>query len=525
MRLRSRVKQKNNPQNKNGQNSQNTKGQENFSLKLKMNLKENLNNLKKMLDEPDDLVIREFTVAGMTCAVVYIDGITDSDFIHTYIMKDLQGAIDNKQQLPTGSQALFEFMEKEVISATAIERGKTMDDVSNKLLSGCTIVYLDGVSEVFIINTIGGETRSIQTPETEPVLRGPKGGFVENIQTNKVLIRRQIKDPNLRFKTHQVGRRAKKSLVVAYIDGIVNPKIVKEVNRRLKTIDMDEAVDSGLIEQWIQDSFLSPFPQLMESERPDKVVAALMEGKVAILVDGTPFVLILPVTLSNTMQSPEDYYQGWMIGSLIRILRYIAAFIAIFVPALYVALTSYHPGLIPSDIAFSIAASREGVPFNSIIEALMMVTTMELLREAGTRLPSTIGQTIGIVGGLVIGEAAVSAGIVSPIMVIVVALNAIASFAIPQYAMGISFRILMFAFLIAAGVFGLYGIILVYIMINIHIVNLKSFGIPYSTQFAPGFLSDWKDIVLRAPAQVLKRKRPVYLQTRDDKLDQGGNQQ
>jgi len=186
-------------------------------------------------------------------------------------------------------------------------------------------------------------------------------------------------------------------------------------------------------------------------------------------------------------------------------------------PALYIALVSYHPGLIPSDLAFSIAASRDEVPFPPVVEALIMTATMELLREAGLRLPTAIGQTIGIVGGLVIGEAAVSAGIVSPVMVIVVALNAIASFALPSYSIAITFRILQFGLMAAAAVFGLYGIILSYIMINIHIVNLMSFGVPYSTPFAPSFMNDWKDLVLRAPIAMMKR-RPVYMQTNDKKL-------
>src|SRR5699024_9090418 len=224
---------------------------------------------------------------------------------------------------------------------------------------------------------------------------------------------------------------------------------------------------------------------------PDKVSTALMDGKLAIFLDGTPFVLIVPATLGNTLQSPEDYYERWTIGTLLRALRYLAAFIAIFLPSLYVALVSYHPGLIPSKLAFSIAATREGVPFPPLLEALLMVVTMELLREAGARLPTTIGETIGIFGGLVIGEAAVQAWIVRLVMVIVCALNAIALFSIPEYGVVIAFRLLLFVFVFAAAVFGLFGIILAYIMLNIHIVNLKSVGVPYSAPFAPTFIEDW----------------------------------
>src|SRR5699024_7722656 len=231
-----------------------------------------------------------------------------------------------------------------------------------------------------------------------------------------------------------------------------------------------------------------------------------------------------PTVFGDALQSTEDYYERWTIGTLLRVLRYAAAFIAVFLPGLYIALIGFHPGMIPSQLTFSIAASREGVPFPAFVEAVLMVLTMELLREVGARLLTTLGDTIGIVGGLVIGEAAVQAGIVSPIMVIVVALNAIASFSIPEYSVGISLRIILFGYMICAGLLGLVGLILAYIMTNIHIVNLKSIGIPYSTPFAPTFRRDWNDLVLRLPIPMLT-KRPKYLKTQDPVSgDSGGDQ-
>ncbi len=488
---------------------------EDFSLEIGINLTENLGNIRKMLEDPSDLVIREFTIgkANHRTAIVYIDGIVNNVYIHDHIMEDLKNASD----LPDDKQKLFDAIDKKVITVTGIELGHSLDDVSNAILSGNTVFYLDGVDQVLIMDTIGGESRAIEEPQSESLIRGSKEGFVENIRTNTMMIRRYIADPNLRFSTYKVGRRSKKELVVSYMDGIVNPDMVDEVKRRLETIDIDDAPESGYIEQWIEDSFLSPFPQILNTERPDKASEALLKGKVVILLDRTPFVLIAPATFGSLLQSPEDNYWRWSLGTLVRMLRYLAAFISVFLPALYIALVSYHPGLIPSDLAFSIAASRDEVPFPPVVEALIMTATMELLREAGLRLPTAIGQTIGIVGGLVIGEAAVSAGIVSPVMVIVVALNAIASFALPSYSIAITFRILQFGLMGAAAVFGLYGIILSYIMINIHIVNLMSFGVPYSTPFAPSFMNDWKDLVLRAPIAMLKR-RPVYMQTNDKKL-------
>ncbi|GAB2565526.1 spore germination protein [Gracilibacillus alcaliphilus] len=501
-------------------NKQKKSEEENFSLEIGTNLVENLNKINKMLEEPNDLVIRKFTIdsASHRTAIVYIDGLVDSNYIHDHIMKNLKQATE----LPDDKHQLFDVIHWEVITVTDIELGQSLEDVCNAILSGKTVFYLDGMDQVLIMDTKGGENRSIEEPASESLIRGPRDGFIENLRTNTVLIRRHIADPNLRFKNYEVGRRSKKDLVVAYVAGIANPDMVEEVKRRLETIDIDDAPESGYIEQWIEDSFLSPFPQVLNTERPDKAAEAMLQGKVVIMLDRTPFVLIVPATFGSSLHSPEDYYWRWSLATLIRILRYLAAFISVFLPALYIALVSYHQGLIPSDLAFSIAATRDGVPFPPFIEALIMTATMELLREAGLRLPTPIGQTIGIVGGLVIGDAAVSAGIVSPIMVIVVALNAIASFALPSYGIAISFRILQFGLMFAAAVFGLYGIILGYIMINIHIVNLTSFGVPYSSPFAPNFLNDWKDLVLRVPI-TMKKKRPDYMQTNDQKLMDKGD--
>lgn len=495
---------------------------EDASLQLGISLDDNLAKIKKILDEPIDLIIRQFVVrsTNMRCAIVYMDGLVNDDLIQSNIMKNVQ-MVTERKKLPTETRLLMDAIYQEIISATIVKKVKTLDDMFNGLLSGDTIFLLDGMDTVLDIDTREWEGRQIEEPISEGVIRGPREGFVENLQTNLMLIRRQIRDPNLRFKVHQIGRRSKKDMVVSYVDGIIHPKLLKEINRRLQTIDMDDAPDTGFIEEWIQDSFLSPFPQITNTERPDKVSAALMQGKVAIFLDGTPFVLIAPATLGNAMQSPEDYYQRWIIATFIRILRYAAAAIAIFLPALYIALLSHQPGMLPTKLAISIAASRGGVPFPPFIEAMMMVITMELLREAGARLPKTIGQTIGIVGGLVIGDAAVSAGIVSPIMVVVIALNAVASFCIPEYSLGISFRIILLGFMIAAGLLGIFGIILAYIMVNIHIVNLKSVGVPYAAPFGPFFAGDMNDLVLRAPQPTIN-KRPVYMQTKDEKSGNKG---
>lgn len=488
-----------------------------YPITIYSSVQKNIQNIKTILHSPSDLSTRVFTI-GQTnhpCAVICIDGLVDKKLVNDEIIKNIQLRTSQAHlSMPSSVQALIEELIKQILSIYELKKTDQLDDVMLAILSGDTVLFIEGSEEVLLIGSKGWETRGIEEPLTEALVRGPRDGFNESLQTGMVHVRRRIRDPNLRFDSITIGRRSKKSVVITYLDGVVHPELVQEVKRRVLSMDMDDVQESGYIEQWIEDSFLSPFPQIQHTERPDKVASAVMQGRVGILVDGTPFALIAPVTLGQFLQSQEDYYDRWQIGSAIRIMRYFAAFLATFLPSLYIALLEYQQGMIPSKLAFYIAGTREGVPFPAVIEAVMMEATLELLREAGIRMPKPIGQTIGIVGGLVIGEAAVSAGIVSPVMVIIVAITAISSFAMPSYSFGISLRLLRFGIMASAAVFGLYGVILSYVMVNIHIANLKSFGVPYSTPFSPTFYHDWKDLVIRAPLMFLRR-RPQMLQTED----------
>nr|WP_246294468.1 spore germination protein [Paenibacillus planticolens] len=477
-------------------------------------LQENLNIIQTLLHHPSDLMIRQFTVGleQHRCAIVSIDGLVDTTLINDQLINPMLHFFDQPADTP---RDVMTILAEQVLTAHDLEKGDLLQDALLAILSGNTLILLDDLAQYIIVSSNGWKSRAVEEPQTESIIRGPRIGFTEDLRTNTALLRRRIKETNLVFDTYQIGRRAKRKVILTYIADIVHPDLIKEVDRRIKSVDIDDIEGSGYLEQWIADSFLSPFPVILNTERPDKVSGALLQGRVAILVDGDPFALILPITFSSSLQSPEDYYQNWLISTLTRILRLISAFIATFLPALYIALLEFHHGMIPSKLAFSIAGAREGVPFPAVIEAFMMEFTLELLREAGLRLPKPIGQTIGIVGGLVIGESAVAAGIVSPVMVIVVAVTAISSFSLPSYSFAISLRVMRFGIMLFAAFLGLYGIILAYIMINIHIVNLKSFGIPYSTPFAPMFTHDWKDLVLRAPLHFLK-KRPQMLQTKNE---------
>jgi spore germination protein len=391
-----------------------------------------------------------------------------------------------------------------------------VSDVSSHIFHGNAALWIEGADEVLVINTKNKKSRKFAEPLTEALVRGPRLGFNESLQDNLAILRQQVANPNLSVITKHVGQRTKKELAIVYFAGIVNEDLLQEVERRIDNmIELDDIPESGYIEQLIEENHMTLFPQLQSTERPDRIVAALLEGRVVILLDGTPFALIAPVTFAMLLQSPEDYYERWIPGSLIRLLRYFAAFLTIFLPSIYIAFVSFHQGLIPTTLAISIAATREGVPFPSIIESFVMEIAIEILREAGLRLPKPVGQTVGLVGGLVIGEAAVQAGIVSPIMVIVVSLTAISSFVIPQYAGGISMRVLRFGAMICAGVLGLFGVIFYFLILSIHLVKLKSFGVPYVSPAAPIYLSDWKDFVLRLPQKMMTR-RPKMLFTQDE---------
>jgi len=491
-------------------------GRTNDEFPLEAEAQRNVNYIHHRLHSPGDLMTKELELGstGLTCVILNIDGMIDKTLIHQHLMRPIIEYDGPALDSPEGSAAIIRIKD-EVLPLEEVHTISAMHEALFAILSGDTCLFMEGSRLALVVGSKGWESRAIEEPQTESTIRGPKDGFTEDIRTNSSLIRRRLIDPNLRLDSYLIGRRSKREVMVAYIDDIVSPELVSEVKRRLLTIEIDDIEGSGYIEQWITDSFLSPFPQIMNTERPDRFAASLLQGRIGLIVDGTPFQLIMPISISDAFKSPEDYYQHWLISSLIRLLRYISAFVATFLPGFYIALAEYHHGMIPSNIAFSIASAREGVPFPVFIEALLMESTLEILREAGVRLPKPIGQTIGIVGGLVIGEAAVSAGIVSPVMVIVVAVTAIASFTLPSYTFGIVTRILRFFIMVAASVFGLFGVILAFLVICIHLVNLKSFGVPYLAPISPLLPRDWKDLVLRAPVTLL-RKRPQMMQTKDE---------
>ncbi len=476
-------------------------------------IKKNLKKLKEDLGNSNDLVTREIVsgTPNLTVAFVYIDGLTDttsvSEFTIQTVMDEI-GKIPSKEELH-GEYILNVLKEK---SFTIGELNVLTDwkMVYQHLISGDTIVFIDGCAEGIAAGTKGGERRSVSEPTAQTVIRGPREGFTESIRTNTALLRRKIKSPYLWLEETQIGRVTQTDVGIMYIHGIVEEEIVQEVRERLGSIDIDGILESGYIEELIETTHVTLFPTIYNSERPDVIAANLLEGRVAILVDGTPFVLLVPTTFNMFFQSAEDYYQRFDVGSLIRVLRYISFVIGLLLPSFYVAIINFHQEMIPTSWLLKLAVQREGVPFPAVVETFIMELIFEVLREAGVRMPRTVGSTISIVGGLVLGEAAVEAGIVSAAAVIVVSLTAIASFVSPTYNMGIAARMLRFILLIFASILGMYGISIFLLLLVLHLCSLKSIKVPYMAPYAPLVTSDMKDSFFRFPFSKMK-KRPKLI--------------
>ncbi len=487
---------------------------------LSKSIDQNIDNFKKILKDCDDIIFREFFVGEeqqYKFAIIYVDGLTNKELISDYALESLmhqaRGLSPNPKDI---KKNLYKLSKNGSIAVTEVKELDNVEETLDSILIGETILLIDGYNKSLMMSSRGWPIRGLAEPQTETVIRGPRDGFVETGKVNTSLIRRRIRDPKLKLKYMQIGERSKTDVALMYIDDIANSELVEEVKKRLKEIKIDAILESSYIEQMIEDDWLSPFPQIENTERPDAVAAALYEGRVAIVVDNTPFVLLAPVTYNMLLQSSEDYYDRWPIATGIRIVRYLAVPFSLLLPSLYIAITSFHPGMLPTQLALYVAATRMGVPFPAFIEAFIMEGTLELLRESGTRISGPIGTTIGIVGGLVIGQAAVEAGIVSPLMVIVVAVTTISSFALPNYSFASGFRLARFFLMVFSAVFGLYGIMLGLILLGSHLVNLKSFGVPYMSPYSSFIMmgKDLKDSVIRYPLHLMRR-RPRFTDIKD----------
>jgi hypothetical protein len=467
---------------------------------LSTDINENLRVLRSIYANCSDVIFRTFLIGGnKKAALVYIEGLSNTEEIDRSVLGPLMDAAAGEAN---NVSALFE---KKVTAPNAKEV-KTFADCIEHISIGKPVLLIEQEDRGLALGLAQWEKRAVEEPVAETVLRGPRIGFIETLAVNTALLRRRIRSPRLKFLPMKVGRYTQTQVMIAYIEGVAEKTLIEEVINRLKRIDIDGVLESGNIEELIEDNPLSPFPQVLTTERPDVAAASLLEGRVTILVDGTPFAMIAPTTIYSLLQSPEDYYQRYMIGTAIRWLRYMFFMISLLLPSLYVAVITFHHEMVPSTLLISMARSREEIPFPALVEALIMEVTFEALREAGARLPKQIGAAVSIVGALVIGEAAVSAGVASSPMVMVVAITGIASFSVPRYSAGITLRMLRFPLILLAGTLGLLGVMLGLIAIVVHLCTLRSFGVPYLTPMAPIKGREIKDVLIRAPWWMLNTR-------------------
>lgn len=468
---------------------------------IKSDLHTNIDYIRNTLNNASDLIVREFNIKEYRCAICLIDGLTKGDYAHDLLLKNLLVDIwttDKIREIHSVDE-LFDALQSQFIALLDISVVSDFDELIINLLSGDCVLLVDGIAKSITIETKGWIDRGIVESSSQTLVRGPKDSFNETLRTNTMLIRRRIKDKRLRVESRKIGRISKTEVAIMYMEGIANDRIVQEVHRRLDRIDIDGIIDSSYIEQMIQDHPYSLFPTVHNTERPDTVASSIMCGYVAIVVDNSPFVLLVPGLFVTFTQAAEDYYHNFYYVTFIRLVRFVSLFLALLTPGVYIAITTFHQEMLPTSLLISISNQREGVPFPVFLEALIMELTFEILREAGIRMPRAIGSAMSIVGALILGEAAVNAGIVSSFTVIIVSLTAICSLIIPSYHISISIRVTRFIFMVLGATFGLFGIISGLVVLGLYLSSMRSFGVPYLFPFAPLNFEALKDSVIRFP--------------------------
>ncbi len=471
---------------------------------------------RKELAGNGDIVFRELMIGGpegQEAVLIYMSGNVDKSVFNLNVIKPLM-LYESSLDRAGGSN---EYVKKIMGCCLNVGRIKAIHSrkvARDEIFQGKAALLINNIAQIILIEVSGEKTREISEPENEKTLRGSKEGFIEDIWNNIALIRKTISDPTLKVETFKVGRRTKTSLGLVYIESLAEDKLVNEAKKRIKSIDIDGILANGYVEAFLEDNPYSPFPQALGTEKPDKVAAALLEGRIAIFLDRTPLVLLVPAQFVQFFQATEDYFERPHIGTYIRVLRALAFVVTTTAAPAYIALNSFHPELVPLDLLINIASLRKDVQFPPVVEALVMEFVIEVLREAGLRLPTAIATTLGVVGGIILGDAAVRSNLVSPAMIIVITITIICNFVIPNYSMSLVIRLLRLFLIIAAATFGAFGITLGWLVIIIHLCRMESFGLPYFAPLAPTRFKDLKDLIIRVPAWAMKQ-RPDSMPVKD----------
>ncbi|GAB6098596.1 spore germination protein [Halanaerocella petrolearia] len=487
----------------------NVEGKKHFSNKEKKKIPQSIKLIEEKVEDifsdSNDFILRKFSIgedSKVKLMITYFDGLVDKKLVSSDILKPLMvesRMTDLDKQL--NQSTVINILQENLLSVGEVEEVKDFKEAINAILSGDTIIYIDGRKTALRIGTRGWESRGVEEPDTESVVRGPRAGFTETLRTNTALLRRKVKSPKLKLEMMTLGEYTNTDICICYIKGLAHNDIVETIKRRLRRIKTDSILESGYIEEFIEDAPYSIFPTLGNTEKPDVVAGRILEGRVAILCDGTPFALTAPRLFIENFQSSEDYYTRSFFATSVRLFRGLAAILTTILPAFYVATVNFHQDLIPFKLLLTITASREGIPFSAFMETFLMSLTYELLREAGVRMPRPIGQAVSIVGGLVLGQAAVDAGVASNPVIMITALTAIASFILPSLRG--TLPIIRMLILIAANILGFMGIALVIVAFFIHLCAIRSFGVPYLAPLSPVNGMDLKDTFIRVPLWIM----------------------
>lgn len=467
------------------------------------------------LPKNQDVVIRDFVVGSeppIPAFMVFIDSIIDRKIIQQFILQPLMVL----SKLDTNPQEKIITCQKILLNYLPGNKVKVINrfnEVIDEVLLGSTVIFFQGCNSGLAVETIGYAYRNIEAARIEQVVQGPQEGFNESFENSLSLIRKHIRSADLISEFFRVGRRNQTYVAVIYMNDLANTSLVKEVKRRIKSIQADYLPETGTLEEFIEDYSYSLVPQVIKTERPDRVASMLIEGKVAIVVENNPFVIVVPATFWDLFHSPEDHYVRFPYGFWLRFIRLAAVALTVLLPATYVAVATFHQEMIPTDLLLAIAAAKEKVPFPTIMEVLLMELSFELIREAGVRVPGLIGSTVGIVGGLVLGQAAVEASLVSPILIVIVAVTGLSSYAIPSYSAAFGFRSMRFIFIFLAATLGFFGISTGIFVLLCLLLSMNSFGVPFLSPIAPKTAAS-KDILIRYPVW-MQQQRPDYLQTKD----------
>ncbi len=460
-----------------------------------------IQSIKTATNNPADLIIKSIPP---NLTLIYIENLVDNQTLNNDIIAILQ---NNPYETPEDIEIS--------LSVPEVNETSLLRETVKSMVNGSVLIHVDGYSKVLLVDIATRESRALSAPENESQVIGTQVGFNESLATNISLIRRYIVSPELCNEKLKIGRRTNTSVSILYMSGIASDQMVNTLRQRLLDLDIDQLLDSAVLAEMIDDNSLSVFPQMLMTERPDRLCDALLDGKVGVLVDGSSMAIVCPQAFTEFFQSQEDQNLRWQIATFVRLLRLAAFFISVYLTPFYVAAVTFHYEVIPQAFLVPLSESRALVPFPPIFEALLLEFIIELLREAGARLPTKIGQTIGIVGGIVIGTAAVQAGITSNILLIIIALSALASFTSPSYMMGNVIRLIRFPIIILAGFWGFYGIMLAYCFILIHLIRQTSLGAPYMSPFYPPRMKEIRDSIIRMPVP-LTAKRPALTRPKDE---------